>query len=93
MAAAVRSRLGRESRVRVNPQKAAAVFWGLTLARLSRPTRDLTTTATLASLAAYLLFGGINFGVWQEWWLGLGGLVAILAILNARAAAAAQLST
>jgi len=71
----------------------AAVFWGLTLARLSRPRRDLTTTATMASLAAYLLFGGINFGVWQEWWLGLGALVAILATLNARAAAVAELST
>jgi len=71
----------------------AAVFWGLTLVRLSRPQRDLTTTATAASLAAYLLFGGINFGVWQEWWLGLGALVAILSTLNARAAAAAQLST
>jgi O-antigen ligase len=72
---------------------AAAAFWGLTLARLSRPTRDLTTAATAASLAAYLLFGGVNFGVWQEWWLALGALVAVLVALHRRAAPAAPLST
>jgi O-antigen ligase len=72
---------------------AAAVFWGLTLTRLSRPSRDLVAAATASSLAAYLLFGGVNFGVWQEWWLGLGALVAVLATLHARAATAAQLST
>ena len=71
----------------------AAAFWGLTLARLSRPVRDLTATAAMASLAAYLLFGGINFGVWQEWWLGLGALVAVLVALHRRAGAAAELST
>jgi O-antigen ligase len=72
---------------------AAAVFWGLTLTRLSRPSRDLAAAATATSLAAYLLFGGVNFGVWQEWWLGLGALVAVLATLHARAAPAALLST
>jgi hypothetical protein len=30
----------------------------------------------------YLLFGLVNFGIWQEWWLALGALCAILAILN-----------
>jgi O-antigen ligase len=75
---------------------AAAAFWGLTLARLSRPKADLTTTATAASAAVYLLFGGVNFGVWQEWWLALGALVAVLAALHLRAApqsAPAQWST
>ena len=40
-------------------------------------------TAAAASLAAYLLFGGINFGVWQEWWLALGAFVAVLVALLA----------
>jgi O-antigen ligase len=71
----------------------AAVFWGLTLARLSRPKPDLTAAATATSLAAYLLFGGVNFGIWQEWWLALGALVAMLAALHVRAATEAQLST
>ena len=71
----------------------AAVFWGLTLARLSRPERSLVAIASATSLAAYLLFGGVNFGVWQEWWLGLGALVAVLATLHARVASAAELST
>jgi O-antigen ligase len=71
----------------------AAVFWGLTLTRLSRPKPDLITSATAVSLAAYLLFGAVNFGVWQEWWLALGAFVGMLAALHARAATAAQLST
>ena len=72
---------------------AAAAFWGLTLARLSRPKADLLVAATAASLAAYLLFGGVNFGIWQEWWLALGALVTVMVSLHARAGSAAQLST
>jgi O-antigen ligase len=72
---------------------AAAVFWGLALTRVARPHRDLPATATAASAAAYLLFGGANFGIWQEWWLGLGALVVMLAALHARVATAAELST
>ena len=61
---------------------AAAAFWGVVLSRLSRPGPDLATAATAACAAAYLLFG-VNFGVWQDWWLGLGALVAMLAVMNA----------
>jgi len=61
---------------------AAAAFWGVVLARLARPERDLATAATAACAAAYLLFG-VNFGVWQDWWLGLGAIVAMLAAMNA----------
>jgi O-antigen ligase len=75
---------------------AAAAFWGLTLARLSRARADAVTVATGAALAAYLLIGAVNFGVWQEWWLSLGALLALLAALHTRAATlspAAPLST
>ncbi len=71
----------------------AAAFWGVTLLRLERPRRSLAAAATAASLSAYLLFGAINFGVWQEWWLALGALVAMLAALHVRAEAEADLST
>ncbi|WP_411286497.1 O-antigen ligase family protein [Phenylobacterium sp.] len=57
---------------------AAAVFWGATLLRLKRTEPSLAMAATAASVAAYLLFGAANFGVWQEWWLALGALVAVL---------------
>lgn len=60
---------------------AAAAFWGVTLARLSRPTPSLAASATAACAAVYLLFG-VNFGVWQEWWLALGALIAMLSVLN-----------
>lgn len=60
----------------------AAAFWGVVLSRLSRPTPDLATAATAACAAAYLLFG-VNFGVWQDWWLALGALVAMLSVMHA----------
>jgi O-antigen ligase len=59
----------------------AAAFWGVALTRLSRPAPSLAAAATAACAAVYLLFG-VNFGVWQEWWLGLGALVAMLAVMN-----------
>jgi hypothetical protein len=67
---------------------AAAAFWGLALTRLSRPTPSLAAAATAASAAVYLLFG-VNFGVWQEWWLALGALVAMLGVMAAKPAALA----
>ncbi|MEO8115860.1 MAG: O-antigen ligase family protein, partial [Phenylobacterium sp.] len=58
---------------------AAAVVWGATLLRLSRRAPDLTAAAAAGSAVVYLLFAAFNFGVWQEWWLALGALVAVLA--------------
>ncbi len=60
----------------------AAAFWGVVLSRLSRPAPSLAAAAAAASASVYLLFG-VNFGVWQEWWLALGALVALLAVANA----------
>ena len=65
----------------------AAAFWGVALVRLSQPRRSLRTAAVCACAAVYLLFG-VNFGVWQEWWLALGALIALLGAANARAAEA-----
>ena len=59
----------------------AAAFWGVTLMGLARPKARLTAMAAAASASVYLLFG-VNFGVWQEWWLGLGALVAVLTVTN-----------
>jgi O-antigen ligase len=61
---------------------AAAAFWGLALARLSRPAPSLAAAATAACAAVYLL-SSVNFGVWQEWWLALGALIAVFAVMNA----------
>src|SRR5204863_10032298 len=63
---------------------AAAAFWGLAFARLSRPAASLSIAALAASLAIYVLFGTLNFGLWQEWWLALGALVAMIAVLDGR---------
>ncbi|HEX2815837.1 MAG TPA: O-antigen ligase family protein [Phenylobacterium sp.] len=65
---------------------AAAAFWGVVLIRLSRPAPSLAAAATAASAAVYLLFG-VNFGVWQEWWLALGVLIAMLGAMSADIAA------
>ncbi|MCR5879883.1 O-antigen ligase [Phenylobacterium sp. J367] len=57
----------------------AAAIWWLALSRLNRPKADLVAAAATASAAVYLLFGGINFGLWQEWWLACAALVAVIA--------------
>ncbi len=59
----------------------AAIFWGVTLLRLSRPVRNAASAATAACAAVYLLFGALNFGIWQEWWLALGALIVALAAM------------
>ena len=59
----------------------AAAFWGVVLSRLARPSPSLVAAATAACIGVYLLYG-VNFGVWQEWWLALGALVALMAAAN-----------
>lgn len=61
----------------------AAAFWWTALSRLARSKRDIGASAVAASAAVYLLFGAVNFGVWQEWWLALGALIAVAAGLLA----------
>jgi O-antigen ligase len=59
----------------------AAAFWGLSLLRLSRDEPDLGMTGVAGSAAAFVLFAWINFGLWQQWFLALGALVAVLAAM------------
>ncbi len=61
---------------------ALAAFWGVTLLRLARPRPAPAMAGTAACAAVYLLFGAINFGIWQEWWIALGVLIVALSALN-----------
>lgn len=54
----------------------AAAFWVLLLCGLRRDRPDAAVATSAATAAAYLTFGAISFGVWQEWWLALGALAA-----------------
>lgn len=54
---------------------AAAVLWVAILAGLSRPRPDAAVAAGAGCAVAYLTFNAVSFGVWQEWYLGLGALV------------------
>ncbi|HEY2751427.1 O-antigen ligase family protein [Phenylobacterium sp.] len=49
----------------------ASVFLGL-----SRPGRDPGAVTGAATAAAYLTIGLVSFGIWQEWWVGLGLIAA-----------------
>jgi O-antigen ligase len=61
----------------------AAGLWGLALRKLARPMMvdGWAAPAVAACASVYLLFGAINFGLWQEWWVALAVLVAVLAAL------------
>ena len=56
--------------------------------RLSQRSRTEAAMAA-GALVSYLVIGGLSFGVWQEWWLGLGALTLIACGL-ARAVAEPQ---
>lgn len=55
----------------------AALCGGVFLG-LARPRRDLDAMTGAATAAAYLTIGLVSFGVWQEWWIGLGLIAASL---------------
>jgi O-antigen ligase len=64
----------------------AAVFWIGVWSLIEIMTRrDRTAGAAAAGTAVvYLTIGGLSFGVWQEWWLGLGAMAAVACICLAR---------
>ena len=64
---------------------AAAIVWASIFSGLSRRVRTPPAAAAAATATAYLVFGAVSFGVWQEWWLGLGALSALACILVLRA--------
>jgi O-antigen ligase len=64
---------------------AAAIVWASIFSGLSRPKRTPAAAAAAATATVYLAFGAVSFGVWQEWWLGLGALSALVCILVLRA--------
>lgn len=55
---------------------AAAVFWGVAIARQSGSQASLGRAAAVATAVAYLTFAAVSFGVWQDWWLALGAVAA-----------------
>jgi O-antigen ligase len=61
---------------------AAAAFWGLALTRLERDRPSLPAVGLAGSAVTYTLFCWINFGMWQQWWLALGALTAVLAAMH-----------
>lgn len=60
----------------------AALVWAFIFRRLADGERSLMAAAAAGSTAVYLFFGMVSFGVWQEWWLALGALVAAIAALS-----------
>lgn len=61
---------------------AAALAWVFVFRRMARDERSLVAAGTAGTAAVYLFFGTISFGVWQEWWLALGALAALIAALG-----------
>jgi O-antigen ligase len=64
----------------------AALFWIGVWSRVEILARRDRTAAAAASATAvaYLTIGGLSFGVWQAWWLGLGAMAAAACVCLAR---------
>ena len=58
----------------------AALTWAFVFRRLARDERSLLTAGTAGSVAVYLFFGLVSFGVWQEWWLALGAMACAICV-------------
>lgn len=66
----------------------AALFWARVFRTGVSRERGLMAAGVAASAAVYLLFGLVSFGVWQEWWLAVGALFAVIAAAGERVARA-----
>lgn len=62
----------------------AALIWALAFRAVASRERTLLAAGVLGSASAYLLLGLVSFGVWQEWWLALAALVAVIAAAGRR---------
>lgn len=65
----------------------AALFWvwiGGRLDAMEATDRPLAAAAC-ACASAYLTIGALSFGVWQEWWLAIGALCAMVCAIMAAA--------
>ncbi|MBL8552670.1 MAG: O-antigen ligase family protein [Phenylobacterium sp.] len=59
----------------------AALVLAFVVRRIARDERGLVAAGAAGTAAVYFFFGLISFGVWQEWWLALGALSAVIAAL------------
>lgn len=59
----------------------AALAWAFVFRRLARDERSRLSAAAAGTASVYLLFGLVSFGVWQEWWLALAALAAVIVTL------------
>lgn len=60
---------------------AAALAWAFVFRRLARAEPSLLAAGAAGSAAVYVFFGAVSFGAWQEWWLALGALAAVIAAM------------
>ncbi len=68
----------------------AAAFFAWILYRIAGWTDSERRDGAMAtgSLVAYVVIGGLSFGVWQEWWLALGAITVIACGIAQKSSAA-----
>jgi O-antigen ligase len=70
----------------------AAAFFAWVLYRIVAWTGENRRDGAMAAatLTAYVMIGGLSFGVWQEWWLALGVIAAIGCLIAQKSSAASR---
>ena len=64
----------------------AALWLGL-LRRAASQADRLRRATSVAAMTAYLVISAVSFGVWQSWWLAVGALAMLGAVVVARSKA------
>ncbi len=62
----------------------ALIGWMGSILTVTSRINPSLAAAGAGSLTAYLVIGSLSFGVWQEWWLALGGLAVGCVVLVGR---------
>lgn len=65
----------------------AALFFAWLFSRIAEQAEKdrIAAAASAGAAIAYLIIGALSFGVWQEWWLGLGAITVAVCSWSATA--------
>ncbi len=62
----------------------AWLIWTIVRAPITGSVMGITDALKTSVTTAYLVTGGLSYGVWQNWWVSLAWIMAVLTVIAAR---------